>query len=347
MNEKLNTAYANFKEEAELFFVTKFIDSSKISEAFKNCLDICFNITKEVDSTKGILACSSHYGQGKTFFFDVLQHRYRRKFGRNFFVKTSAKELAAIYTTAEKGTNPQVALDRFIKCKNLFIDDIGEEGTNKTFYHYSNSLNVITYVLLKRYEYWKDKGWKTFGTTNLTKAELSQEYGGRVVDRLDQMCYLQSFSFVAGGKSFRQFKEVRVLSNEEIEANRERLKKEEEVESIDVNAYLNELLQETDEYLMIKDWNRWSFVKPYMVDRGLVDLDSYDEELLDRAEKLAVMEAREEAKGSIKHAGETMQKIKAGIAGSTVSRESKFRILESLIVREAFLKLKEKNYVFK
>lgn len=346
MNEKLNTAYENFKEEAELFFVSKFVDSSKISEAFKNCLDICFNITKTVDATKGIIASSSHYGQGKTFFFDVLQHRYRRKFGRNFFVKTSAKELAAIYTTADKNTNPQIALDKFIKCKNLFIDDIGEEGSNKTFYHYSNSLNVITYVLLKRYEYWRDRGWKTYGTTNLTKSELSTEYGGRVMDRIEQMCYLQSFSFVAGGKSFRQFKDVRTLSSEEAKANLERLRVQEVKESIDVVGYLNDLLDEDEDYLMIKDWNRWSFVKPYLLERKLVDLSLYDEEMLERAEKLAIMEAKDSSKSSLKHAGDTLQKVISKKAGKTVNRDDKFRILECLLVRDAFLALRTRKYRF-
>ena len=63
------------------------------------------------------------------------------------------------------------ALLKFISCKNLFIDDIGDEGERKVFKHFSNEMNVIRYVILKRYEFWLDeeKEWKTYATTNLSK----------------------------------------------------------------------------------------------------------------------------------------------------------------------------------
>lgn len=347
MNEKLNIAYENFKEEAELFFVSKYIDSSTISTAFKNCLDICFNITKTVDSSKGIIASSTHYGQGKTFFFDVMQHRFRRRFGRNFLVKTSAKELASIYTTAGKDKNPQTELDKFIRCKNLFIDDIGDEGHKKTFFHYSNSLNVVNYVLLKRYEWWKEKGWKTYGTTNLTEEQMANEYDGRVIDRLKEMCHWQNFSFVAGGKSFRQFNGVRKLTAEEYNANLALHTKKEQEVKVDMIKYLNDLLQEEDDYLMINDWHRWGFVKPYLLERELVDLNSYDVEMLERAEKLAVLEASRDTKSALKHASETLQKVQGNIAKNNISKDDKFRILECLLVRDAFMGLRDKKYVFK
>ena len=147
----IKKVFNNFKKEVELFFMTKFITGVTLEKTYSRCLDILYNITGNEDSARGILAFNPRYGQGKSFFFDVVNHRHRRIKGRNLFVRTTAKELCEIYTSTEKGSNPESRLIKFISVKQLFIDDIGDElkeGAIRS--NYSNKLNVMRFVLLKK-----------------------------------------------------------------------------------------------------------------------------------------------------------------------------------------------------
>lgn len=340
--QTLEKPYANFIQEAELFFVTKFITSSTIKKMFQDCLDIMFDITKAADAGRGIIAYNKHYGQGKTFFFDVANHRFRRKYGRNYFVKTSAKQLAQIYKD-----HGEEALLKFISCKNLFIDDIGDEGENKVFKHYSNQMNVLRWVILKRYEFWTEKGWKTFGTTNLSIEQIANEYDGRVADRIEHMTHWMDFSFMKEGKSFRQFDGTRRLTPSEVEANWNKFRKPVEEQRVDVIKYLNELLQEDDEYLNTNDFGRWNFVKSYLVERSLIDVSVIDEETLKVAEVLAYQDANNTAKSQYSHAGEGLKALRKKAARDKVGNKKIQEIAECILVKKKIIELKQKNYVFK
>lgn len=71
----------------------------------------------------------------------------------------------------------------------LCIDDIGTESMGK---HYGKEKNVITEVILNRY----DNGLPhkmTHVTTNLTADEIEQRYGSRVRDRMREMFNLLEF----------------------------------------------------------------------------------------------------------------------------------------------------------
>lgn len=342
--KKLNEKYDNWKWEAETFFITKFVDSKTIQETFKNCLDIVFNISGLVDVNRGIVAHNQAYGQGKTFFFNVLNHRYKRKTGKDFFVNTSSKALVKIFK--EHGED---ALLEFITCKNLFIDDLGDEGQTKIFKHYSNEMNVLRYVVLKRYEFWDEHNWRTFITTNLSIGQIAKEYGGRAADRLKQMCHMVSFGFLGGGKSFRQYSGTRKLTAEEIKL---RWKCVDDVmsqiikEKVDVISYLNEMLKEDDLYLAINDFSRWSFIKPYMLERNLIDIDNIDDETWKAAEMLAIYDAGSSVRGKLKHAGEAIVAVKAKKARDGVKTSKVNYIAECIVTKKAFIELKEKNYVF-
>ena len=298
--EKVEKAFNNFVEESELFFVTKFIESEKIKQMYSNCLDIIFGLSGTVDSGRGIIVFNEKYGQGKTFLFDVVQHRFRRRYGKNLFVRTSAKDLCDLYT--EQGKE---ALLKFIRCKNLFIDDIGDEGKEKMFKHYGEQLNVLRWVLLKRYEFWCDKGWKTFGTTNLTKLQIAKEYDGRVADRIEQMSHWFSFSFLGAGKSFRQYTGTRRLSPQEIAMNWKKFEKPKEIEKVDLEKYFNELIHEEDSYFSGKDNSFWRFAKEYMIEKGVLtdkDFDKIDERTLESSELFIREDTRETQKKSAAHA---------------------------------------------
>lgn len=345
----INKTFNNFKEEVELFFMTKFIVGDQLKKVYSECLDILFNITKTKDITKGIIAYNPNYGQGKSFFFDVAHHRFRRLKGQNLFVKTSAKELCEMYTSTSKGSNPETRLLKFISVKRLYIDDIGDElkeGAIRS--NYSNKLNVIRWVLLKRYEFWVEKGWKTYGTTNLTIEEIAKNYDGRVADRLMQMTYYKEFKFIKNG-SFRQLKETRKLTPEEIQVNLDKFKPEEKVEKVDLEKYFNELIQEPEKNFEEKGSYFWKFVKDYLERKGLLtesDFNKIDEAMLDGSKMLLKNDIRDKKRSEMRHApgnvrSNAIDEALKAITGSQVYDESK-----NIIAKRKFLELKKQRFKF-
>lgn len=344
----LDTVYNNFKTEAELFFVTKFLDGKAVSTEYKNCLDIIFNVTKTLDSNRGIIAFNKDYGQGKSFFFDVVNHRFRRTKGKNLYKKITAKEICALYTGAPKGIDPVKVLDELVKVKNLFIDDIGDEGEKKIFHHYSNSLNVLRYVILKRYELWVEKGWKLYGTTNLSIDQIASNYDGRVSDRLLQMCYFREFKFLKSG-SFRQINSTRMLTEEERKANYRKFEKPKEVEKVDLEKYYNELINESEEELKKRDLIFWSFAKEYLMKKDLLsksDFNKIDEARMDMARILLKTDLNKSTRQRMKHAGRSIKKAEIGRVIAGIKNVDVWNTAENIIAKEKFLQLKSNGHKF-
>lgn len=345
----IEKTFNNFKEEAELFFVTKLVYGETLKKEYSECLDILFNISGTMNATKGIIAHNVKYGQGKSFFFDVVYHRHRRLRGKNLFVKTTAKELCEIYTSTEKGSNPETRLLKFISVKRLYIDDIGDElkeGAIRS--NYSNKLNVIRWVLLKRYEFWIEKGWITDGTTNLTIEEIGKHYDGRVADRLMQMTYWKEFKFLKN-QSFRQLKETRKLTPEEIQVNLDKFKPEEKVEQVDLEKYFNEVINESEENLNEKGSYFWKFVKDYLERKGLLtedDFNKIDEITLDSSELLLRRDVRETKRSQLRHAPANV--ISSGVdrALDEITRLQIYDSSKNIIAKRKFLELKKQKHTF-
>lgn len=199
-------AYKHYKEEAEEQFLTKFLDESpKIKQTIIRALSVVLNLNKE-PLKKGLMLYSKSYGQGKTLFFEIVHSRFLRKTGLNIWRKTTAKELREIYSN-----EGQEGLRVFISCRNLFIDDVGDEE-EKTKY-FGDDMNVLRYVILKRYEMWTEKGFLLHLTTNLSIEEIAERYSSRVADRLLEMSEKIEFDFIDG--SFRQVSSTRRLTKEE------------------------------------------------------------------------------------------------------------------------------------
>jgi len=346
----IEKVYQNFKKEAEMFFVTKFIDSPKLKSKYEKCLDIIFNVTGNMDHNKGLIAFNQKYGQGKSFFFDVVHHRVKRTKNKNVFVKTTAKDLCSFYVKADKNSDPQDQLERFISVKNLFIDDIGEElKDGKERQVFGNKLNVIRWVLLKRYELWIQKGWKTYGTTNLDIQQIAENYGGRVADRLMEMTYFEEFKFLDKG-SFRQISESRKLTQEEIKANWKKFEKPEpKMERPDLEKFFNELVNENDEYFEHLDNSWWSFVKDYLMEKGLLtekDFDVIDESMLEQSELILKLDTRRSKRKSLKHTTGTVRMYGVDQAVSQITRKQVFKTAENIVARRKFMELRESKHVF-
>lgn len=342
--------FENFKIEAENFFVTKLITGEKLKEEYINCIDILYGISGTVDNNRGIIAFNKDYGQGKSFFFEVVNHANRRIKGKNLFVKTTAKEICDHYLNCPKKEDPIKWLNKFIYVKNLFIDDIGEELKDGQYrIIYGNKLNVIRYVLLRRYELWIEKGWKLFGTTNLSIYDIAQNYDGRVSDRLQEMTYWREFKFISNG-TFRQMKQTRRLTQQEIKENWKKfLPNRKEDEKVDLVKYFNELINEPDEYFKDKDNSFWSFTKDFLIDNNYLtteDFNVINESSLEGSEMLLKSEVRRSTKKRMKHAGYTVVSNAINNAISEITQKDIWNNAENIIAKQKFMELREQKHVF-
>lgn len=77
------------------------------------------------------------------------------------------------------------------------FDDLGTEQSLKYF---GNECNVMSEILLSRYEYYISQKMITHLTTNLSAQELETLYGNRTRSRLREMLNLISFSNSVGDK---------------------------------------------------------------------------------------------------------------------------------------------------
>ena len=91
-----------------------------------------------------------------------------------------------------------------LKC-DLYIDDIGFSVDVK---RYGNTVNIITEILMERYDLFVSTGIKTHLSSNImtqitndiaNKPTLKLMYGARIIDRMKEMCEIVTFK----GKSQR------------------------------------------------------------------------------------------------------------------------------------------------
>ena len=345
MRDKL---FQNFKQEAENFFVKELKQSKTMIQTYVDCIETIYGLSETHDCNKGIIAYSPNYGQGKSFFFQVVNHRHRRRKGVNAFFMTSAKELSKIYTECPANENPVQRLEEFINVKNLFIDDIGDEGKDKTFSHYGNKLNVVRHVLLRRYELWTEKGYKTYGTTNLSKKELEMCYEGRVIDRLDEMIYIKEFKFLKEG-SFRQMEGTRRLTQIEIKDNWKKFQSPVKVTNVDMIKYWNELINETDDFINKQPITFWKWVIPYMIEHKVIKEDDFDKignDVLIEAERVINSEVLQTAKMRGKY-GEMLKAVTMREEKKKSKHIDVYEVAKAVLMKRRFNELRELKHVFK
>ena len=347
----IDKAYSNFVEESELFFVKPFMDSKSVKERYSECLDIIYDISGKMDCGRGLIAYNPRYGQGKSFFFEVVQHRHRRISGKNKFFWTTARELCEVYLSSGKNEDPTNKLGRFIEVKNLFIDDIGDElKDGKERSHYGNKMNVVRWVLLRRYELWQKKGWRTYGTTNLSVKEIGENYDGRVADRIKQMVYFLDFDFLKGNASFRQMKATRRLTDLEVSENFKKLynpvKKDLKIDRV---KFLNELIKEDIGYLEGKDLCFWEMVMNFLIEIEVVkesDFKKIDENILNSSERKIKKEVISYESKRSKYAPAAQQKKQMDKAMNKITKRKVFDNAKILIAKNKFIELKKQNYIF-
>jgi DNA replication protein DnaC len=168
------------------------IKDEPLRGAYKLAYDTIISDCNKNGKSKGLLIIGS-IGCGKTAMMKVYQKLFLGqlrgfKMTNGGILKDMLDELSVSEIKSRYGYD----------CKmDLYIDDIGVNFN--TANKYGNKVNIISEVLMERYDLFISEGWKTHLSTNLVpKLEdnpnniptLSSIYGGRVYDRIKEMCQL-------------------------------------------------------------------------------------------------------------------------------------------------------------
>ncbi len=141
---------------------------------------------------KGLLVVGD-VGTGKTEAFNVFRELLRSS--NRFFQVASCRQIIRDYTN--EGAKVLNKYGRDSK-HTVYFDDLGLEEVNVKMY--GNNANVMSEIMLDRYESFKREGIKTFATSNLGAKEFGEIYGERMRDRMREM-----FNFIeVKGESFRK-----------------------------------------------------------------------------------------------------------------------------------------------
>lgn len=141
---------------------------------------------------KGLLVLGS-VGTGKTQAFNVFREISRGS--NNFFDVVSTRHIIRDYTV--EGASVLSKYGRDSK-RVIYFDDLGLEEVNAKMY--GNNANVMSEILMDRYENFKRYGTKTFASSNLTATQFEEVYGARMRDRFREM-----FNIIkVEGNSFRK-----------------------------------------------------------------------------------------------------------------------------------------------
>lgn len=180
------------------------IESEVLKSAYKQSYEVIFSgITKNTQS-KGLLIIGS-IGCGKTFMMKIYQKVFLGSL-RGFKIVNSG----ILIDMLDEISVSEIKERYGYGCKmDLYIDDIGVKYAVSS--RYGNKVNIISEILLERYELFVNEGWKTHLSTNLipkNNSEIEDEnnptiqsvYGSRVYDRIKEMCELIVFN----GKSLRK-----------------------------------------------------------------------------------------------------------------------------------------------
>ena len=131
------------------------------------------------------LIVTGDYGCGKTFFIKCL------RISNAYFIDLTLSETVG---WLDQHGGYQASLDEMCN-RNIILDDLGAESIKN---EYGVKRDIVGEFICRYHT--KGKG-RLFITTNLRGPELLDRYGGRVVDRLKQLCV----PFHMNGKSKRKW----------------------------------------------------------------------------------------------------------------------------------------------
>lgn len=145
----------------------------------------------QINLHKGILL-NGPVGCGKSTLMNLL--RLFEPMQNRFIIKTcrdvSFEFIKEGYETIHKYSRYSFYPNTHAN-KTYCFDDLGTESVLKYF---GNDCNVLSEVLLSRYDLFISRQLITHITTNLSASEIEDVYGNRVRSRIREMCNLISFA---------------------------------------------------------------------------------------------------------------------------------------------------------
>lgn len=176
-----------FKEEAENYFgnLGRYFIIDENNKNYFNILCLYFsdNIKFEEELggelRKGLMIFGD-VGTGKSSSFDIIQNiSIKHKFKQLWFAKRTANNVVTKYN--ESPLKDSVIRDH--SKGKMYFDDLGSEREASNFGKEDIFIRIFEY----RYDEFKEKGTKTFITTNYTMDDIKNRYGIRVYDRFKEM----------------------------------------------------------------------------------------------------------------------------------------------------------------
>lgn len=144
-------------------------------------------------STRGLLMVGN-VGCGKTSMLNAICKMFGALYYSNSSIYRKGFQWETAYKVAEWCGNDTERYEGFKKCEWCAIDDIGQEPAETLIY--GNTIYPIRDILLYRY----DHDLVTIVTTNLNPKSLTERYGIRIGDRLQEMMHVIKFK----NKSYRR-----------------------------------------------------------------------------------------------------------------------------------------------
>ena len=145
-----------------------------------------------LDSRKGIMLCGP-IGVGKTSLMHLL--RLILPESKSYMIK-ACRDISFEfhrdgYDVIDRYSKKSLKFNHGIKKKQtICFDDLGAEQNLK---HFGNECNVLSEILLSRYDLFISDHLMTHITTNLNATEIEKQYGVRVRSRLREMMNVVSF----------------------------------------------------------------------------------------------------------------------------------------------------------
>lgn len=193
MTEKLTASEIIKNLGIEMYGEIFSIENEDIKNAYKKVYDVLIkNHFKK--GKKGLLIVGG-IGVGKSAMMKIMQRIFKDTNSRFRLVNAyELKDLSELYTIAQ--VKEMYGYD--LK-SDLYIDDIGFSVDVK---RYGNTVNIITELLMERYDLFINSGFKTHLSSNLKTAitndisntpTLKTMYGARILDRMKEMCEVINF----------------------------------------------------------------------------------------------------------------------------------------------------------
>lgn len=141
---------------------------------------------------KGLLIIGG-LGVGKSAMMKVMQRVFKDTESRFRWVNSyDLKDLAEVYTVSQ--IKEMYGYDLKM---DLYIDDIGIAADVK---RYGNTVNIITEILMERYDLFVSSGYKTHISSNMLTSVQDEKavtlktiYGARILDRIKEMTDVVKF----------------------------------------------------------------------------------------------------------------------------------------------------------